>query len=1459
MKKTIGLLTFTALMLLGVVCIWRSRSVQKPTSDHRVGPSAAQAVEKIRPLQRVLLSSEAPVVAARPMTPKPARPELPVAQGDDLPVDPFGAPYDDDVLLERVVRPAPRDLPPGARESLIAILEDEIREKGGVFGYNSRRYGATLDSNSIEFATTHRFRKIGSPTLGYALEHVTVGEDVVARGGPAAPKVEPESRTVVYSRGTIDETYTLRPEALEQTIIVRELPQDRGAITVSGRITTNLEPPADGSHGDTISFSHRGVEVISLSEAVAIDAAGRRRPLELAYDQGRLSMTVPADWVATATLPIRIDPLVGPAFTVVSSTWGNGNTNYNVDYFTVRTCDAAYSALNQTWFVVWTEKFGASTWDYDVRGQRITATGTLAGGIVGIVTTGAGSYEPTIAVGRTTNAQSQPWDRYLITWRHDPTADGLVNDQNIWGKVYDQDGVFFTLSPFAISNTSGQDLAPSAAYDGTRFYVSWTNRISSSRYDVRGQFVTATGTIPNINQTYDPAIVTNIAGGSSVAYANGVYLVAWEEGTGSTRSVRARTMNPNGTFPSPAVEVEPSANTPREPDVANGGTQFLVAWRRTSNNDINARLVNATTANPLTFSGASFNVATGNTARQTPRAAYSPTDDAWLVVYRDGATGGGDVYGAKVSSAGVASAPVAISTAAVDEWRPELAWNSVTNEFLVVYRKDPATALLLMGQRFSLSSPPVAPTNLVGTPGDAQASLSWAASSGATSYNLKRGTTSGGPYSNVQTGITSTSAVDSPLTNGTAYYYVVTAVNANGESGFSNQVAVTPQVPAPAAPTNLVAVAGNAQVSLTWNAASGAASYAVQRGTASGGPYSVVNPSVAGTSYVDLNLVNGTTYYFVVTASNAGGESPVSNEATATPSALPTPPSNLSAISTDSWISLTWSAGTNASSYIVKRALSASGPFVVIASGIQGTGYLDGNVVLGETYFYVVVSANGAGESTASAPASTTATQGAPVVPAGVSAAGGCEISAPTLGLVGLHWDFTGGTGAYNVKRSTTAGGPYTTLAIRHPHHVYTDRSLTLGRTYYYVVTSVNSLGESGASEEVSATPQYPVEKPSGIPVIDDFTFQNWAGKLRLFWSPSQGASTYQVWRSLSSEDHFQTLVFSSGSPNELWAIDEGVTPGTEYFYVVRGINPAGNGPEASEELPPKSVIASTDPPMRKAPTLYSLSSVDGIVTFAWSPGLENTGYKIKIGGSPTGPWNDAGGHYLDGQSLTDAGHLMWLDSIVSNSFFAVASTESGVEGPLSAALPLTLAFTSAPPAAAPGNVQASGGNGVVAVSWNPTPQTVNYQIVRIIAGQSPIVMGTTYATVFVDNTVSNGQEYNYIIKALNPWGESAGSAPASATPMAPPAPPGVPILQAATANSPFIDLLWTPIGGATGYVIKRANNSGGPYVRIGSKLAPNIDFRDSPASGATYYYVVSAVGVGGESANSNEMSATLQ
>lgn len=186
----------------------------------------------------------------------------------------------------------------------------------------------------------------------------------------------------------------------------------------------------------------------------------------------------------------------------------------------------------------------------------------------------------------------------------------------------------------------------------------------------------------------------------------------------------------------------------------------------------------------------------------------------------------------------------------------------------------------------SQGSAPPSPMGLTATAGDKQVSLAWDASSGATSYHVKRSTTHGGPYSQI-TSPGNTSYTDTGLTDGTTYHYVVAAVNSTGESANSSEVPATPSASVtapsvPPVPTGLMATAGDQQVSLTWNASSGATGYHLKRGTASGGPYSQV-AAPSGTSDTDTGLSDGTTYYYVVSAVNSVGESANSGQVAATP------------------------------------------------------------------------------------------------------------------------------------------------------------------------------------------------------------------------------------------------------------------------------------------------------------------------------------------------------------------------------------------------------------------------------------------------------------------------------------------------------------------------------------------------------------------------------------------------
>jgi len=101
----------------------------------------------------------------------------------------------------------------------------------------------------------------------------------------------------------------------------------------------------------------------------------------------------------------------------------------------------------------------------------------------------------------------------------------------------------------------------------------------------------------------------------------------------------------------------------------------------------------------------------------------------------------------------------------------------------------------------------------------------------------------------------------------------------------------------PTAPTGLAATVASGTVTLTWNAAGGATSYTVKRGTVSGGPYTSIGavPDTAALTLTDSGLTNGTTYYYVVSGTNSAGPGPNSAELAATPMVPPTFTSSASA------------------------------------------------------------------------------------------------------------------------------------------------------------------------------------------------------------------------------------------------------------------------------------------------------------------------------------------------------------------------------------------------------------------------------------------------------------------------------------------------------------------------------------------------------------------------------------
>ena len=159
----------------------------------------------------------------------------------------------------------------------------------------------------------------------------------------------------------------------------------------------------------------------------------------------------------------------------------------------------------------------------------------------------------------------------------------------------------------------------------------------------------------------------------------------------------------------------------------------------------------------------------------------------------------GETFNLKVDSTVIGSFEPSQSVASYVEYTNNFTATAATHTLALVGTDAHGgdNTVFLDNVRITVPPPQVVPSNLAATAGDGQVALSWGATAGATGYNVKRATVGGGPYPTVAPCLTATNYLDLNVLNGTTFYYVVSAVNASGESGVSAQVSAHPVSSAP--------------------------------------------------------------------------------------------------------------------------------------------------------------------------------------------------------------------------------------------------------------------------------------------------------------------------------------------------------------------------------------------------------------------------------------------------------------------------------------------------------------------------------------------------------------------------------------------------------------------------------------------------------------------------------------
>ena len=664
----------------------------------------------------------------------------------------------------------------------------------------------------------------------------------------------------------------------------------------------------------------------------------------------------------------------------------------------------------------------------------------------------------------------------------------------------------------------------------------------------------------------------------------------------------------------------------------------------------------------------------------------------------------------------------------------------------------------------------------------ASLTLKWNAVTGATGYEVYRAGTDG-KYSKITT-VTSTSYVDTSVKNNTQYSYKIKAYNTACASAFSTAASLKKtQISV----SNLKADANGSKVQLSWTGGvTGAEGYVIYRRT-EGGSYAEIGRT-SGNTYSDT-ISAGIKYYYAVAVYSGSRTEDKCPEVGVMYLATP---SGLSVSNTIASLTLKWNAVTGATGYEVYRA-GTDGKYSKITT-VTSTSYVDTSVKNNTQYSYKIKAYNTACASAFSTAASLKKTQ--------ISVS---NLKADANGTkVQLSW--TGGvTGAegYVIYRRTE-GGSYTEIG-RTAGNAYSD-TVSAGIKYYYAVAVYSGSRTEDKCPEVGA--MYLAE-----PAVTGAS--NITSGVQVKWSQVTGATGYIVYRKGAGKGWARIADIKEGSTVNY--TDTTAASGTIYTYTVR----AYNKDTMSDWNSTKSLMRISDT------TVTGASNITSGVQVKWSQVTGATGYIVYRKG--------AGKGWARIADIKSGSTVSYTDKTAASSTtytYTVRAYNGNTMGDWHSAKSLMRISDTTVTGAS--NITSG-----VQVKWSRVTGATGYIVYRKSGSGSwgriaDIKSGSTVS--YTDTTAASGTTYTYTVRAYNgstmgDW-HSAKSVKRLSDPK----------LTSASKVSGGINVRWTGVTGATGYIVYRKSGSGS-WGRIADiKSGSTVSYTDRTAkAGTTYTYTVRA------------------